>query len=636
MMSGSSFVLVCGQITSSMRRFRDDERGAMTLVILFVFLAMIMFGGIAIDVMRFETRRVALQQTLDRAALAAASLTQERSPTEIAQEWFDKAGLGEDLVTVDYSAPTVSAVSDAGLRRVNISARVRSYNFFMSIYSDNDYLEAPTLSEAAQGVSEIEVMLVLDITGSMGSSIGTGKTKIQALREAATEFVDIVKANDTKNGISIGLVPYAAQVNIPETLRQQFNAVNVSSWNFIDNVGVPNINCFEIPTSAYNSTALSRTTPIRMGAVADASSNMSSTTNYVAAASVQPNPTARNCTTTADVASTPYDDATANQVFLPTKDGEAVKTRISRLQAAGNTAIAIGMRWGTALIDEAARPIYTNIGDPSVLGRPADNDSIQTRKIIVLMTDGSHVVNNHVLDAYKSGPSPIWRGSDGKYAMRFWSGGFDLNDNARPTNCSGWNIPTSANREYFVPHLKRDSVKAKVKSTEPEGQGTGTSVAGACDPLAWKTSPSWPLLNAAGAPVLDAAGAPIIVNATRLDWSEVWRYLTVNYVSRQLYMRSGVSGATNNTTNMNLMRATYLSSVSNLDALLQQNCTAARAAGVEIYGIAFAAPDAGQTQIRGCSSFPKENYYYNAADNGKLLSAFKQIATDISDLRLTQ
>ena len=126
-----------------MVRFRDDERGAMALIIMFTFLAMIMFGGIAIDVMRFETRRVAMQQTLDRAALAAASLTQTRTPQQVVDDYFAKAKLGEGLFMVDFEAPVVTALTDAGLRRVTASAKVTSTNFFMGIFSPLDTLEGP-------------------------------------------------------------------------------------------------------------------------------------------------------------------------------------------------------------------------------------------------------------------------------------------------------------------------------------------------------------------------------------------------------------------------------------------------------------------------------------------------------------
>ncbi|MFN4129927.1 MAG: pilus assembly protein TadG-related protein [Paracoccaceae bacterium] len=580
-----------------MKRFRDDEGGSMAFFMLLMFVLMIIFGGIAVDVMRFETRRVAMQQTMDRAALAAASLTQTRTPEEIAEEWFEKSGLGEDLVMVEFSDPTVSAVSDAGLRRVTMSARVRSYNFFMSIFSNNDYLEGPTTTEAAQGVSQIEVMLVLDITGSMNNSAGNGKTKIQALRDAAIDFVTIVKGNDTRDGVSIGMVPYAAQVNIPVNLRNQFNAIDISSWNGIANAGVPNIDCMEIPTSTYTSTGLSLTDPIRMAAVADANNDVTVTTDYVAP--VAPNPTSRACTTVADNAGTPHNEATANQVFLPTKNGDEVIERVSRLVAAGNTYIAVGMRWGTALIDEAARPIYTSIGDATVQGRPADNDSLETRKIIILMTDGSHVTNNYIKDGYKSGLSPIWRGDDGRFAIQYTAGGPARTDGTRPA-CAGTNT-------YFVPHLKPNS-------------DTTCNTAASAGRVAWLATPAW-------------SGSGTV---RQLDWSEVWRYVRVRWVARQLYMRSNVTGTGNFNTIRDMFLGTYLSSVNNMNSLLQTNCAAARDAGIEIYGIAFAAPAAGQTQINGCSSSPKENYYYNATDGDKLLAAFRAIATDISELRLTQ
>jgi Flp pilus assembly protein TadG len=622
---------------------------------IFAFLVMIMFGGIAVDVMRFETRRVALQQTMDRAALAAASLNQTRPPQEIAEDWFDKAGLGDDLEFVEFSAPTVNTIFDPGQREVQISARVRSYNYFMRIMTDVEYLEGPSITEAKQGVSNIEVMLVLDITGSMNEALGDGRTKIEALREAASEFVRILKENDENNGVSIGIVPYAAQVNVPAALRSQFNVTNLSTWDMVPNAGVPNINCLEFPVGGFNTTGVSLTAPIPMAAVADSNSSTTTTANYVAP--LAPVVTSRACTTTADVAATPYNDELVNHIVMPTKDPVPLTTAISRLKAAGNTYIAVGMRWGTALLDEKARPIYTAIGDPSVAGRPAENlldpdadVSQQTRKIIVLMTDGEHVTNNHIFDAFKSGLSPIYLGTDGNYAIRFTSSGPARTNGTRPgisaTNtCSGWVLGTG--REYFVTHLKRNSVRQKVGATEPEGFGTGANTNGACDPRSWVAGPtgpwnapsgtlSWPVYDAAGNKVKNADGTDRMIQARQLDWSEVWRFVRVSWMARQLYMRSGVSGTNDYNTIMNTFRGTYLSSVSNMNSLLQTNCTAARAAGMEIYGIAFAAPTNGQTQISNCSSSPKENYYYNATDNAKLLSAFRKIATDISDLRLTQ
>jgi hypothetical protein len=429
--------------------------------------------------------------------------------------------------------------------------------------------------------------------------------------------------------VSIGVVPYAAQVTIPVALRQQFTVQNLSSWDGIANRGVPNINCFEFPTSGFNTTGVSLTSPIRMAAVADArdyrtvdNPNPTSIDGRVVSPQ-SPAWNARACTVRPETTATAWADADVNYVMLPTKNVDAVKTKIDRLFADGNTYIAVGMRWATALIDQAARPIYTALGDSTVQGRPADNNSIQTRKIIILMTDGEHVTNDHIRDAYKTGLSPIWRGTDGNFAIRFINppspaAPIRPGSNTSTNSCSGWQLTNYATREYFVPHLKRNSVNQR-SGSNPEGQGTGASVTNACDPRAWVSTPSW-----------SNSGT-----VRQLDWSEVWRHVRVSWVAQQLYARSGVTGFTYDGM-MTEFRAVYLDDVPNMNSLLQMNCTAARNAGIEVYGIAFAAPAGGRTQIENCSSLPKENYYFNAVNGDSLLSAFRAIATDISELRLTQ
>jgi Putative Flp pilus-assembly TadE/G-like len=650
---------ISARILNQLSDFKRDERGAIAIFVLLLFFVMMLFGGIAVDVARFEMRRVTLQETMDRAVLAAASLTQpdDVSPKVTAEDWWTKAGLGDEL-QFEYATPTVSAFVDPSQRRVSAKSKVRSYNYFMGMM-DIPFLEGPAASEAAQGVNQIEVMLVLDITGSMGRPAVTGssKSKMEALRESATEFVTLVKETDVKNGVSIGMVPYAAQVNIPQNLREQFNVTNVSSWDFVANQGVPMINCIEVPTSTYSTMELSTSLSMRMAAVADLSTKVVNTGEYRAPSTypVSVDQSDRLCTTKNDDPGTPEREDEYNHVLLPTKDGAKVTDRISQLTADGNTSIAIGMRWGTALMDQGARPIYNAIVVPDeagMAGRPVDNDDPLTRKIIILMTDGSHVTNKHVKDTYKSGPSPIWIGSDGNFAIRFWSGGGALNNGTRPgltspNFCSGWNIGTT--REFFVPHLKWNSLKKKFAATDPEGVSTGTTsaVSNACDPRSWvagspvaaPTELKWPEYDmATGLPKKDSSGNIIMVSAQQLDWSEVWRYLRVDYVARQVYMRSGVTGATNFDTLMNAFRKTYLTDAATLDGLLQTNCTAAKAAGVEIYGIAFAAPAEGQTQIKNCSSPDQDSqkYYYDATNNEDLTAAFRAIATDITDLRLTQ
>ena len=555
----------------------------MAFFILFMFLLMLMFGGIAVDVMRFETRRVALQQTMDRAALAAASLKQTLTPANVFNDYFAKAGLGTSLKMVNYTTPTVtvSSTGNNSFRMVRAESSVRSYNYFMHLLRV-DYLEGPATSQAEQGVSQIEIILVLDISGSMNDN-----NKIGGLRTAATDFVNTVKANDTLNQVSIGIVPYNAQVNLGQQLRSQFNASFLPTVAGVPNSSFPGVNCLEITPAAYSTTGLSQTTAIPMAAHADTLST-STSTSYVP---------------WSNSGALPVDDRLnricnprtngAGVVLLPTKNKTPVLAAISALTAGGYTSIMLGMRWGAALIDEDARPIYTAIGDGTVAGRPAQNSDALTRKIIVLMTDGEHVNTPRVTDAYKSGLSPIYRSTnDGNYSIQFTTG--------KPA-CAGTNT-------FWVPH----------RYTAPTGNPPTTSPAANPCGGAWQAT-AWN--NGSG--------------VTQQDWSQLWSVVRVAWVARQLYARSGVSSNDYNAAMGRFVQGQFTNWQA-MDAILSTNCTAARTAGVEIYGIAFTAGTIGQAAINDCASSPKSNYYYDAANNAALLTAFRQIAANISELRLTQ
>ena len=59
---------------TSLPVFAGDESGGAIVLGLVFFTLMIMMGGLAVDLMRFEHTRTTLQQTTDRAVLAAAAM----------------------------------------------------------------------------------------------------------------------------------------------------------------------------------------------------------------------------------------------------------------------------------------------------------------------------------------------------------------------------------------------------------------------------------------------------------------------------------------------------------------------------------------------------------------------------------
>jgi len=103
-------------------RFRDDEDGGMIIFSLILFVLILTFGGMAVDLMRFETTRAQLQGTLDRATLAAADLDQTEDPATIVEDYFTKAGMidfldGAPIVDegINYRIVTANASAEMPL-----------------------------------------------------------------------------------------------------------------------------------------------------------------------------------------------------------------------------------------------------------------------------------------------------------------------------------------------------------------------------------------------------------------------------------------------------------------------------------------------------------------------------------------
>ncbi len=549
------------------KHFSRREDGAVAYFSLVLFLIMFLIGGMAVDLMRFEHTRVTLQQTMDRSVLAGASLQQTLSPTAVVSDYFAKAGLSEYL---DASSVVITQTMNS--RNVRANASAISYNIFMDMLGVTQ-LVAPARAAAEQRRTNVEIVLVLDISGSMTGASG-GTTKIAALKTAAKSFIDTVLANDTENRVSIAIVPYNAQVNMSASLRGKYNATF--------NHGVANINCLEVPASTYSSLNLSRTMAMPMYSHADNSSSTTRNTNFQAV-------------TNNGIASQQCDPVPSAHIMLPSNNIPALKAKIDGLVAEGNTSIMLGMRWGVALLDPGARPMFNEfIGSgeisSSFTGRPFDYTDPDKMKVVVLMTDGEHVAHNIIRDPFKIGTSPIWRSTgDGNFSIQHVTG--------RPT--------AAGTNQFFVPHL--------CTSTSCRD---GSNTAEAWRATAWNSGSG----------------------TTQQTWEQVWSRVRTQWVAWQLYARAlGTSTATRDTqyaTAINNMVGSY-GSAGTMNTMLAQSCTLAKGQGIVVYGIAFEAPTNGQTQISNCSSLPTSNHYFNAT--GLNISAvFQTIASNISQLRLTQ
>jgi Flp pilus assembly protein TadG len=377
-------------------RFHRDETGAVLVLTLCLFLLMLMMGGVAIDFMRYERSRTALQNTLDRCTLMAASLDQKLAPQSVVEDCMAKAGMSSDI-------DKITVTDSFNNREVKSLGTVDTNPFFLHLIGINKF-DARALSVANQSITNVEIAMVLDVSGSMQG------TKIANLKTAANEFVSTMLRGDTENRVSISLVPYNGQVNLGPELRGQFNAT--------DNPNVANMNCIDLPASVYTASAMSQTLAMPMSGNVDTFTYSDSYANGQMPAGyadvtnswTQPQPNNRWC------------PPIAGNVVRPMSNSiGTLQGYINGLTAVGATSINAGVKWGLTLLDPASRGIITQMSAqglvPAVLrGRPFDYDDPATIKVIIVMTDGKHFAEERLNDGFRTGLSPIWRSGNGRYS----------------------------------------------------------------------------------------------------------------------------------------------------------------------------------------------------------------------------
>lgn len=196
------------------RRATGDRRGnvAMMMALTLPVLVMATLGGI--DIHRIATVRVHLQDALDAAALSAA-----RSPYK-ADADLKKVGWASLQANLATDPTITAAAEDATFTlqddtRVIADAKVKvktiAAHIFLPPYGQfmDEYTMVEGHSEVTRASKNIEVALVLDVTGSMAGS------RITALKEAATNLINIVVQPADKQQpyySKVAIIPYSIGV----------------------------------------------------------------------------------------------------------------------------------------------------------------------------------------------------------------------------------------------------------------------------------------------------------------------------------------------------------------------------------------------------------------------------------------
>lgn len=580
-------------------KFHHDERGSLIVFGLVLLIMMFMIAGMAIDVIRVETTRTQIQNTLDRAVIAATDLQNSEDAKEVVNDYFDKAGLGQYMSDDQIDVDSYQNGNELTYRKVEATAQANVQTMFMKMMGI-ETLVAAGASTAEEGISETEVSLVVDVSGSMawdaydedGAFIST---KIEALQEAAKDFVYFMQCDQTgerpsdvamydaddctvtPEKVSISMIPYSEQVVAGSRMFEEMETTSDHNYAY----------CLEFVTDDFSSASIDASdanNPVRQaGYFRDYPSGWNYSENW-------------NCR-----------DESWRQIRPFVDDYAELAIRIDQLEAGGGTSIDYGVKWGSALLDNEFNPVIAGLTETSDAGssaivntqfatRPYAEEPVNAIKALVLMTDGVNDVQRMLKDGFRSGPSAIWRNVDNPD---------DSSDTVSTERLSIYNATRDANGQdaYYYPH-------EGTWNDVPYGDGEGytETTERVCGYKrgryrCWnETTSTW---------------GPHPGVAENIPFPELWK----DYDIDQTY---------NNYSWLEDPLTIFDNSAKN--AHTQSICTAAKNAGIVIYTIGLEV-DSGLDVLKDCAT--TEAHFYSATADD-LSDTFHSIASSIDKLRLTQ
>lgn len=192
-----------------LKRYHRAARGNVSVVFASTLFGVLLAAGAAIDTSHKYEWEMKLQAAADSAALAAASRNGTPDQQVTAAKEYMAANFASDS-SITQPDVTVTVVDDV----VRLSALAEMKTSFMRIVGF-EAVPVAARSEASVGGSTVEIALVLDVSGSMRHTLSGTTARIDVLKSAARQLVDIVTDTGKRmSRVKIGIVPFNMAVNV--------------------------------------------------------------------------------------------------------------------------------------------------------------------------------------------------------------------------------------------------------------------------------------------------------------------------------------------------------------------------------------------------------------------------------------
>ncbi|MEM6635620.1 MAG: Tad domain-containing protein [Pseudomonadota bacterium] len=554
--------------------FVRDESGSFIIFTLMIFTVMVLIGGMAVDMMRYETVRVRVQSTLDRAVLAAADMDQSLNPETVVQDYFDKAGLTE--LIVDVNVDDDSDETTMTYRNVSATTKAAVDSMFMQ-FAGIDQMIAPAGGIAEERVTNVEISLVLDVSGSMAND-----SKLENLQDAAEEFVttviDPVTVADpnVEDLTHISIIPFATHVSAGPDLLSYFNVTDEHAYS----------HCIDFDPSDFNGVGFNAAT-LKNGGVG-ASQDLQRAGHF----------DPWNYSRGPGFPSTDSDyrpvclSGAGRDILAFSNDTAEMIDFIDDFYASGKTSIEIGTKWGAALLDPSLRGVFNgyihaNLADDDFMDRPMDypdttpdlanGEEIETvAKILIVMSDGANTETYELKDEYRSGLTDLWYDNEAD-------------------DWSIYDAQREANGEPFFFHTDTET---------------------------WHEYPD---------------GADGDKTDVQLTWPEVWANMSMRYMAYNTYYRLDYDAEVYYDYRLETFDSIGSSTKNTRTSAI---CKSARDAGIIVYSIGFETDEAGDATLLDCASddayfFEAASDCENMAPGEQCIAeVFRTIAGQINQLKL--
>ena len=387
-------------------QFARNTRGNVAMIFSLALVPITVLGGGAIDFNQAMNARTRLAQALDAAALAVGTRADVSNSEALT--------IANDFIEANYPSREIGVIQNLNVDvndqtdTITVTAEAKVGTSILGLIGI-EYITVDWESEVVRARQNLELVMVLDNTGSMGGS------RISALRGAATLLTEILfDAAEDPDAVKIGLVPFAATVNVgtqfervwwmdPDARSPQHadwsGNTGANHWDLFDDMrdeewegcvesrSIP-MDINDTPPSNGNPSSLFvpyfapdepdndrdyRNDYLRDGTSGNWSTRLRRLSKY------------RNARVRADYG--PNMRCTTTPITALTNNERTVLNAINRMGASGTTNIPQGVGWGIRVISP---------GQPFTEGVSwADDDFI---KAMVILTDGDNVMSGRSTD----------------------------------------------------------------------------------------------------------------------------------------------------------------------------------------------------------------------------------------------